>query len=104
MRLSPLLGRLGVVVFALASPSMVVLGCATPEVVHCEDGRFARVEGEPWCLYDRRQASMTRCPAELPEDHRLPWGGLGCAKTRFDPLPPGLCEPVDECSPPDGGP
>ncbi|HBQ11960.1 MAG TPA: hypothetical protein DEF51_12710 [Myxococcales bacterium] len=100
-------GRLilrAVVVFALWAGTVVVSGCASPELVNCDPGLFARVQGEPWCLYTRRQASMIRCPAQLPAEHDLRWGGKGCARVENDPLPDGLCEAAGECAPSDGGP
>ncbi|MCC6876303.1 MAG: hypothetical protein IT378_18490 [Sandaracinaceae bacterium] len=87
----------------LASPliaSLGLAGCDTPQVVDCGSGRFTRLDGEGWCVYPT--ASGVTCPVALPAEHRLPFGGTGCAATLHDPAPEELCAVYDRC-PSDAG-
>ena len=77
----------------LASPllaSLGLAGCDTPQVVDCGSG----------CVYPT--ASGVTCPVALPAEHRLPFGGTGCAATLHDPAPEELCAVYDRC-PSDAG-
>lgn len=79
------------------------VGCDSPRLVDCappmdqtrDHGRFVRLEDSVWCVYPER--SNADCPISLPEEHRLPWGGFGCAEERFEDLPPALCAAAGEC-------
>lgn len=76
------------------------LGCEQPLVVNCDRGRFVEAGGDHWCLF--RASDPLSCPALLPVEHDLPWGGRGCASREHDPLPEDLCVAAGECEA-DGG-
>jgi hypothetical protein len=80
---------------------LLLAGCEPANVVDCRPGTFARAEGDSWCLYGG--ADSTRCPPQVRIEHRLPWGGRGCATRMHDPVPSSeLCVAVNRC-PTDAG-
>lgn len=87
----------------LWAAGIALVGCDSPELVDCarpsalarDQGRFVRLDESVWCVYGA--TSRTECPSPLPEQHRLPWGGFGCAEVRYEELPPDLCAAVGEC-------
>ena len=80
----------------IAACAIVASACDSPLIVDCAPGRFARVDGTPWCVYDDR--ATTRCPSPLPVEHDLAGGARACAATRHDPAPVVLCVIAGECA------
>lgn len=62
---------------------------------------FVEAGGDFWCIYPRLITDPD-CPAQLPVEHDLPWGGKGCASREHRPLPPDLCAAAGACAA-DGG-
>ncbi|MFK7990329.1 MAG: hypothetical protein AB8I08_30185 [Sandaracinaceae bacterium] len=96
MRRNTLAATLWVVGIALVGcDSPVLVDCARPSALARDQGRFIRLDDSVWCVYG--SSARVECPSPLPEEHRLPWGGLGCAEARFEELPSGLCAALGEC-------
>lgn len=86
---------------AVTALMLTLAGCDLARVVDCEsNGRYVRTESDAWCVYESRTAV---CPPLLPVEHRLSWGGLGCASTEHDPVPSHPCLDTGECEPTEDG-
>lgn len=79
----------------VAGCAITASACESPLIVDCAPGRFARVDGDAWCVYDRR--ATTRCPSPLPVEHELAGGARACAETLHEPPPLVLCVIAGAC-------
>lgn len=85
----------------LACALLLLSGCDVARVVDCGTrGRFVRADDDAWCVYESRSAA---CPMLLPEEHRLDWGGLGCAEEPHEVLPDDPCLQTGACEAGDAG-